>query len=145
MVAAHPEGEWVPIARVLARVNGSDSPSLFDAQARALAKTMRDVWFNWADEPCIVGSRARELRESLEAEAAARRRAVEERLVAEGQARAAAVPRGVPLDAVPVGVSAAEWMMLNDPERQQARRESMVEHSLRGGGIVIHPLPGDGS
>jgi hypothetical protein len=78
-----------------------------------------------------------------EAAAAAKRVEVERRLVEADQARAAAIPKGIPLDAVPPGVSPAQWMMLNDAERQQAKRESVLQHALaNGGSVVYHPIGG---
>jgi hypothetical protein len=108
-MASHPEGNpWVLVAEVLAEAAAVDSSRSFDDQARALAKTMRGIRHDWAGRPCITWSVAAELLESLQAEAARRRAEIEERLIAADQARLAALPSGIPLDAVPVGVSPGE-------------------------------------
>jgi hypothetical protein len=74
-------------------------------------------------------------------EAAARKRAqIEQQAVEEDQRFRASLPGGVTLDQVPDGVSAGLAMMLADPMLQEARRETMVEHALRGGGVTFHPL-----
>jgi len=140
--SSHAEGDpWVLVADVLAEAAGVDPSRSFDAGARALASAMRGVRHDWAGRPCITWSVAAELLESLRAEAARRRGQIEERLVAADAARLAALPRGIPLDAVPVGVSPGEWPMLNDREHQRVRRESPLEHALRNSGSpVYHPL-----
>jgi hypothetical protein len=144
-MASHPEGDpWVLVADVLAEAGNVDPSRSFDTEARALAKTMRGVRHDWAGRPCITWSMAAELLESLRAEAARRRAVVEERLVAADAARRAAIPRGVPAEMVPAGISAGMLMMLADPERQRARRESPLEHALaNGGSAVFHPIRED--
>jgi hypothetical protein len=140
-MASHPEGDpWVLVADVLAEAVGVDPSRSFDTQARALAKTMRGIRHDWAGRPCITWSTAAELLESLRAEAARRRQQIEERLVAADERFRASLPRGVAQDQVPVGVSPGLAMMLSDPEREGSRRESMLEHSLQGGGIIFHPI-----
>jgi hypothetical protein len=83
------------------------------------------------------------LAEHREAEArAARKRAeLERRLVEADLLRRSQIPPGIPLDAVPAGVSPGEWLMRSDPERQQGRRRSVLEDALAHAGTVIHPLP----
>jgi hypothetical protein len=76
-------------------------------------------------------------------EAAARRRAeIEQRVIAADEARRAALPKGIPVGAVPEGMSAGQLMMLSDPERQGSRRQSVLEHALQhpSGALVYHPL-----
>jgi hypothetical protein len=141
-MASHPEGDpWVPVADVLAEAAGMDPSRSFDDQARALAKTMRGIRHDWAGRPCITWSAATELLESLQAEAAARRAEIEERLVEADAVRRSQIPQGIPLDAVPVGVSPGEWLMRSDP-MTGPRRETMVEHALShpAGALVYHPL-----
>ena len=75
-------------------------------------------------------------------EAAARRRAeIEQRLIAADEARRAALPKGIPVDAVPTGMSAAELLMLSDPF-PATRRQSVLEHALQhpSGALVYHPI-----
>jgi hypothetical protein len=145
-MASHPEGDpWVLVADVLAEAGNVDPSRSFDAEARALASTMRGVRRDWAGRPCLPWSVAAELLESLRAEAARRRLAIEERLVEADQRRRAQIPPGVPLDQAPVGVSVGLAWMLSDPEAQRARRRSVAEDALAGRGTIYHPLPGDGS
>ena len=70
---------------------------------------------------------------------------IEERLVEADAARRAAIPRGIPVSAVPAGMSAAEMLMASDPFPAK-RRQSVVEHSLANpaGAIVYTPLQPDG-
>jgi hypothetical protein len=73
----------------------------------------------------------------------ARHRAEQERLAVETDQRfRASLPAGIPAGAVPQGISAAQLMMYSDPMGEESRRESMVEHSLKGGGIVFHSIEG---
>jgi hypothetical protein len=139
---AEPE-PWARVAAVLAEAAGVDESRSFDDQARALASTMRGVRHDWAGRPCITWSVATELLDSLRAEAAARQAAIEERLVAADAARRSQIPPGIPLDAVPIGVSPGEWLMLADPERQRSRRRSVVEDALAGAGTVFTPIRED--
>jgi hypothetical protein len=144
-MASHPEGDpWVLVADVLAEAGGVDPSRSFDVGARALAKTMRGVRRDWAGRPCITWSMATELLDSLRAEAAARRAANERRLIEADQAFRDSLPSGVPAGMVPEGYSAAELLMLSDPEYQQAQREHVFEHALanRGGAVYI-PIRGD--
>jgi hypothetical protein len=70
---------------------------------------------------------------------------IEQRVIEKAQAYMAAIPKGVPLDAVPEGVSPGAWLMLNDPERQRSKRQSVLEHSLANpsGSIVYTPIDGE--
>jgi hypothetical protein len=139
---AEPE-PWTRVAAVLAEVEGVDESRSFDAQARALAKTMRGVRFDWADRPCITWSTAAELLASLKAERARVLAAHEERVIAAAAAHLAAIPKGIPVDALPPGVNGGLVMMAADP-MGAARRESPLEHALaHRDGAVYHPLPRD--
>jgi hypothetical protein len=140
-MASHPAGDpWVLVADVLAEAGNVDPSRSFDTEARALAKTMRGVRHDWAGRPCITWSTATALLESLRAEAARRRAAIEERLVEADQRWRSTLPPGVPAAQVPEGISAAQLMMLSDPERQWGRRRSVVEDALAHAGTVFTPL-----
>jgi hypothetical protein len=57
------------------------------------------------------------------------------------QAFRARLGQGIPADAVPAGVSAAQLMMASDPMGQGSRRESVLHHALaRRDGAVYHPI-----
>jgi hypothetical protein len=78
-----------------------------------------------------------------EQEAAARRRAeIERRAIETDQRFRASLPAGVPAGSVPEGYTAAELLMLSDPERQEKKRQSVLEHALAnpGGGLIFHPI-----
>jgi hypothetical protein len=75
-----------------------------------------------------------------EARAAHRRAELEARLVEADAVRRSQIPPGIPLDAVPVGVSPGEWLMRSDP-MTGPRRRSLVEDALAHAGTVYHPLP----
>ena len=138
-MASHPEGDpRVLVADVLAEAGNVDPSRSFDAEARALAKTMRGVRHDWAGRPCITWSVATELLDSLRAEAARKRAVIEERLVAADAARRARIPRGVPASEIPAGMSAAGWLMATEPV--PAGRVSVVEDALAGGGTIFHPI-----
>jgi hypothetical protein len=80
-------------------------------------------------------------------EAAARKRAeIERQVIAADEARRAALPKGIPVDAVPTGMSAAELLMLSDPFPAK-RRQSVLEHSLEhpGGSVIFTPINEDAS
>jgi hypothetical protein len=76
-----------------------------------------------------------------EARAARRRQELEERLVEADAVRRSQIPRGIPLDAVPVGVSPGEWLMRADP-MTGPRRSSVLADMLDNpdGGLIYHPL-----
>jgi hypothetical protein len=82
-----------------------------------------------------------------EQELAARKRAeIEQRAVEAHQQFLASLPAGIPAGAVPEGISAGQLMMLSDPERQRARRESPLEHALQNSGsAVFHPIREEGA
>jgi hypothetical protein len=80
-----------------------------------------------------------------EARAARLREEIEQRAIAADEARRAALPVGIPAGMVPEGMSAGQLMMMSDPMPRGARRESMVEHALRGGGVTFHPIGGEGA
>jgi hypothetical protein len=84
-----------------------------------------------------------EHRES-EARAARKREELERQVIAADEARRAALPKGIPVDAVPAGVSAAELLMLSDPFPVK-RRQSVLEHALEhpGGATVYTPVGGE--
>jgi hypothetical protein len=86
-----------------------------------------------------------EHREQQEA-AARRREEIERRVIAADEARRAALPKGIPVDAVPTGMSAAELLMLSDPFPAK-RRQSALEHALEhpSGATVYTPINEDAS
>ena len=137
---AEPE-PWTRVAAVLAEAAGVDESRSFDVEARAQARQMRGIRYDWAGRPTCTWSAAAELLASLKAEQARVVAEAERRLVEADAARRAAIPKGVPLDSVPVGVSAGLAMMLADPMDQGRRRESVLEHALaRRDGAVYHPV-----
>jgi hypothetical protein len=140
-MASHPEGDpWVLVADVVAEAGGVDPSRSFDVEARALASTMRGVRHDWAGRPCITWSVATELLDSLRAEAARKQARIEQQLVAADEARRAALPKGIPVSAVPTGMTAAELLMASDPFPAK-QRESVLEHALaNGGSAVFHPI-----
>jgi hypothetical protein len=70
---------------------------------------------------------------------AARRRAeIERRAIEADQRFRAGLPAGIPAGAVPEGISAGQLLMLSDPERQGARRSSVVEDALANDGALIY-------
>lgn len=98
---------------------------------------------------CISRGDARQLfADHLEDEARANRlRAeVERQAIEQDQQFRAQIAAGIPVDAVPVGMTAAELMMASDPMGEGSRRESVLEHALahQDGAIVYHPI-GDAS
>jgi hypothetical protein len=79
-------------------------------------------------------------------EAAARRRVeIERRAIEADRVFRASLPSGIPAGQVPAGVSGAQLLMLSDPERQGARRQSVLEHSLANpdGALIYHPVRGE--
>jgi hypothetical protein len=84
--------------------------------------------------------------EHREAEArnARRREEIERRVVAADEARRAALPKGIPVSAIPTGMSAAELMMANDPFPAE-RRQSVLEHALEhpSGATIYRPVGGE--
>jgi hypothetical protein len=140
---AEPE-PWTRVAAVLAEAAGMDESRSFDVAARAQAERMRGIRYDWAGRPTCTWSAAAELLASLRAEQARVVAEAEERLVAADAARRAALPRGIPVDAVPAGVSAGMLMMLSDP-MPGSRRQSVLEHALEhpAGAIVFTPIGED--
>jgi hypothetical protein len=64
-------------------------------------------------------------------EAAVRHQAeVEAQWIAADRRRRAALPKGVPVGAIPTGMSAAEMLMASDPPDRGARRVSLLEDAL---------------
>jgi hypothetical protein len=142
----HPEGEpWVLLADVLAEAAGMDPSRVFADGAEAQAGTMRGVRRDWCGRPCVTWSVAAELLVSLKAEQARVVAAIEEKAVAADEARRAALPAGIPVGAVPEGLSVGEWLMLTDPERQRARRRSVLEDALAHAGTTFTPLQPEGA
>jgi len=137
-----PEAPLVRISEVLAEVAGDGNPDAFHAEAERLAETMRAaVTRDWRGHPCLswvdaerLLLRSRRDRLQLHAE-------IEERLVAADAARRALIPRGVPANLVPTGMSAAELLMASDPFPAK-RRQSVLEHSLEhpAGALVYTPV-----
>jgi hypothetical protein len=87
---------------------------------------------------------AAELLASLKAEQARKRASIEERLIAADEAFRASLPTGIPVDAVPTGMSAAEMLMASDPFPAK-RRTSVPVHALEhpSGAIVFTPIGGE--
>ena len=79
-----------------------------------------------------------------EARKARHRADAERRAVESDRQWRAQLPAGIPAEAVPAGMTAAELMTSNDPMGRSPRRESVLDHALGGGGIVFHPLDPDG-
>lgn len=81
-----------------------------------------------------------------EARANRLREEVERQAIEADQRFRAQIAAGIPVDAVPVGMTAAELMMASDPMGEGSRRESVLEHALahQDGAIVYHPI-GDAS
>jgi hypothetical protein len=79
-----------------------------------------------------------------EARMARHREEIEQRVIAADAARRAALPKGIPVNSVPTGVSAAEMLMLSDPFPAK-RRQSVLEHSLEhpSGATVYTPVGGE--
>jgi hypothetical protein len=89
---------------------------------------------------------AAELLASLRAEQARVVAAIEEQAVEADRRFRASLPPGVPAEMLPEGLSAGMLMMLSDPERQRARRESPLEHALQNSGsAVFHPVRDEGA
>jgi hypothetical protein len=146
MATRLPEPEpWTRVAAVLAEAAGVDESRVFDAEARAQAKRMRGIRYDWAGRPTCTWSAAAELLASLRAERARVVAEIEQRAIEADAARRAALPAGVPAERVPVGLTAGMLMMLADPEHQRARRRSVVEDALAGAGTVFTPINGDAS
>jgi hypothetical protein len=79
-----------------------------------------------------------EAREQQEA-AARKRQLIEQRLIAADEARRRAIPRGVPVDPLLLGVTPAELLMAADPDLP-GRRRSVAQDALERGGSVIYSL-----
>ena len=82
-----------------------------------------------------------------EARKARHRAEMERQAVEADRAFRAQLPRGIPVDAVPEGLTAAQLMMLSDPTGEEQERESVLEHSLkhRDGAIIYHTVEGSAS
>jgi hypothetical protein len=132
------------VAAVLAEAAGVSESRSFDAEARAQAKRMRGVRYDWAGQPCITWTVAAELLASLKAEQARVLALIEERAIAADAARRAALPKGIPAGAVPEGMTAALLMMSSDPFPTR-RRQSVLEHALEhpAGATVFTPVGGE--
>jgi hypothetical protein len=132
------------VAAVLAAAAGVDESRSFDVEAEAQAARMRGIRRDWAGRPTCTWSAAAELLASLRAERARVAAEHEERVIAAAEARLAAIPRGVPVGAVPADVSVGLAMMLSDPMDQGSRRQSVLEHALENpaGAIVYTSVEG---
>lgn len=146
-MTTRPEGEpWTRISSVLAEAAGEDESRAFDAAAEATAAQMRGIRRDWSGRPTCTWSMAEELLASLRAERARVAAANEARAIAVAQATLATLPRGIPAEMVPEGLSAGELMMLSDPMVPPSRRKSVLEEMLErrpAGGdveVVVHPL-----
>jgi hypothetical protein len=136
----------VRIAEVLAEVSGDGNPDAFHAEAERLAESMRgQVTRDWRGHPCLGWVDAERLLLRMRRDRAQLHAEIEERLVEADAARRAAIPRGIPVDAVPTGMTAAQLMMASDPFPAK-RRQSVLEHSLENpaGSIIYTPLQPDG-
>jgi hypothetical protein len=146
MATRIPEPEpWCRVAAVLAEAAGESESPAFDAEAEAQAARLRGVRRDWCGRPCVTWSTAAELLTSLRAERARVLAAQEQRLVEADRAFRASLPSGIPAGMVPEGISAGQLMMLADPERQRARRQSVLEHSLEhpAGAVVYTSVGGE--
>jgi hypothetical protein len=83
--------------------------------------------------------------EHFESEARKARKAqeLEAQLVAADELRRALLPKGIPANEVPPGMSPAGWLMATEPV--PAGRVSVVEDALAGSGTIYHPLGGEES
>jgi hypothetical protein len=119
-----------------------DLPEPPDGWAADLARRGVEVILDDLGRAAVSRSTVRilfaEHRERQEA-AARRREEIERRVIAADEARRAALPPGVPVGAVPEGMTAAEMMMAADPMRAP-RRRSVVEDALEHGASVIYSL-----
>jgi hypothetical protein len=138
-MASHPEDPWERLSVVLAKAAGVDSPAAFEEQAKALAKTLRGVRYDWAGEPRIRWSMASDLLQSLRAEQARRQAETEQRLVEADHRWRATIPAGVPVDPALADLSAATLMLAGDSNRRGGRR-SVLEDALAHVGTVFHPI-----
>jgi hypothetical protein len=139
------EAPLVRIAEVLAEVAGDGDPDARRAEAEQLAETMRAaVTRDWRGHPCLAWVDAERLLLRMRRDRAQANAEIEERLVAADAARLAALPRGIPLAAIPAGATPAEAMMMADPSPPK-RRQSLLEHSLEhpSGATVFTPVGGD--
>jgi hypothetical protein len=125
------------VAAVLAEAAGMDESRSFDAEARAQAKRMRGVRYDWAGQPCITWTVAAELLASLKAEQARVVAEIEERVVAAAQERLASIPRGIPAGQIPEGMTGGLLMMAADP-MPGSRRRSVVEDALQNDGAIVY-------
>ena len=140
---AEPE-PWTRLSAVLAEAAGESESRAFDMEAEAQAGRLRGVRRDWANKPTITWTMAAELLASLRAERARVAAEHEERVIAAAAAQLASIPRGISMDGVPEGLSAAQMMMLSDPFPSK-RRQSVLEHSLEhpNGALVYNPIGGE--
>jgi hypothetical protein len=89
------------------------------------------------------------LMENRENEARKARKAavLERRAIEADQAFRESLPVGISAGVVPEGLSAAQLMMLSDPDREKSKRQTVVEHALANpaGAIVFHTVEGSAS
>jgi hypothetical protein len=73
------------------------------------------------------------------------REEMERQAVAADERFRAGLPPGIPVDAVPVGMTAAQLLMAADPMSEGPRRQSVLEHALEhpAGAIVYTPINED--
>jgi hypothetical protein len=98
--------------------------------------------------PSIPRAAARDLlteHREEEARKARHREEIERRAIEADRAFRAQLSRGIPADAVPVGMTAAQLMMAADPMDERSQRESVLQHALRyrDGAIVYHSIGGE--
>jgi hypothetical protein len=142
-----PEAPLVRIAEVLAEVTGDGNPDALHAQAEELAETMRAaVTRDWRGHPCLSWVDAERLLLRMRRDRAQLHEEIEHQLVMADEARRAALPKGIPANAVPEGMSAGLLMMAADP-MPGSRRQSVLEHALEhpAGAIVYTPINDEAS
>jgi hypothetical protein len=147
MATRIPEPEpWCRVRAVLAEAAGVDESSSFDVAALAQAERMRGIRWDWAGRPTCTWSAAAELLASLRAEQARMVAEIEDKAVEAHQRFLANLPPGIPAAMVPDGVAAGLWAMLNDPDRERGRRQSVLEHSLENpAGATVYTSVNEGA
>jgi hypothetical protein len=119
-----------------------DLPAPLTGWAAELRRRGIPVELDDIGRPSISRAAARDLfteqRES-EARRARLQREADQRAAEAAQAQPAA---GIPASVIPEGVSAAQYLMLSDPDRHSKRRQSVLEHALshRDSSIIFHPF-----
>jgi len=136
----HDPADLVTLAELAAEGFGWDGPfvaSPKDAVDVLAAQLGDEVTVDDIGRRCVSRDVARRLL-AERAAAEQRRREVLQRNAATSQPPP--VHGGTPASEVPDGMTAAEYMMANDPDRDMGRRRSVLEDALAGGGPVFHSL-----